>query len=641
MAYQEKEPLIKRLDSFKALEDKSLNSRVSYFKRRKEEINSLYERLHQTFGPFSAQAEGALLALFFIGQEENVFQEWENAPPEKFKKLIEILIEIDAFFEQFGGIVGYQLKILELKEEESIEDLKGLFPPEGFDLFKDRAKTLDYAENGLKHLEKTVEIYPVGGLGDRLKLKDLKTGNPLPVSMLSFMGYTLLEGLFRNLKGRETLYKKRLGSKVCVPVILMTSYENNNREYIEKCLEDHNYFGRGKENIHVLTQPSVPVVSTTGEWSMKGLLELNLKPGGHGVIWRLMQQSGLLGHLIKEGKTLAILRQINNPLGGLDCNLLALVGYGEAHRKAFGFLSCPRRVGSAEGMLVVKEGEKGLCLTNIEYTDFDRWNIEDEPEEKGSPFSKFPSNTNILFANLSKLEEVIETCPLPGLTINFKTKEPFINTLGKKTEKTGGRLEAMMQNIADGLWSKSKKELASFVLFNPRELTLSVTKKKFEGGNEEETPVGAFKALQSVFKMVLERFCHMKIPQKEKLYLDLSPSLGPIFEEVSHHIQGGEIHAGSELVLDGEEIYISNLNLSGRLKIKLEKGALCKLKNVSIRTPLLEKAPHFSGSSEPFNGVEIIVHSGGEYILEEASLEGAQKIEIFSSGQQKGKMPSC
>ena len=45
----------------------------------------------------------------------------------------------------------------------------------------------------------------------------------------------------------------------------------------------------------------------------------------------------------------------SNPLAGTDTTLLALSGTGYADSKCFGFASCERRAGAAEGVNVLME----------------------------------------------------------------------------------------------------------------------------------------------------------------------------------------------------------------------------------------------------------------------------------------------
>jgi hypothetical protein len=80
---------------------------------------------------------------------------------------------------------------------------------------------------------------------------------------------------------------------------------------------------------------------------------------------------------------------------GTDTTLLALAGKGHSRGKAFGFMSCERTVGASEGVNVLQErrrwvpdasGHGGVwrysyCITNVEYTEFERLGITDTAQE--------------------------------------------------------------------------------------------------------------------------------------------------------------------------------------------------------------------------------------------------------------------
>ncbi len=97
----------------------------------------------------------------------------------------------------------------------------------------------------------------------------------------------------------------------------------------------------------------------------------------------------------------------SNPLAGTDSTLLALAGTGYSDMRAFGFACCERAVGAAEGINVLLErklvGPEGpeyiYNVTNLEYTEFEKYRFADECEE-GSEFSRFPANTNVLYISL-------------------------------------------------------------------------------------------------------------------------------------------------------------------------------------------------------------------------------------------------
>jgi hypothetical protein len=75
--------------------------------------------------------------------------------------------------------------------------------------------------------------------------------------------------------------------------------------------------------------------------------------------------------LQQQGRLAALIRQISNPMAGVDTTLLALAGTGFSSRKAFGFMSCERVVGAAEGMNVLQVGDpERLCQSWLQVCSF-------------------------------------------------------------------------------------------------------------------------------------------------------------------------------------------------------------------------------------------------------------------------------
>jgi hypothetical protein len=58
-----------------------------------------------------------------------------------------------------------------------------------------------------------------------------------------------------------------------------------------------------------------------------------------------------------QGREAAIVRQISNPMAGVDTTLLSLSGVGASRKASFGFMSCDRHVGAAEGVNVLQENK--------------------------------------------------------------------------------------------------------------------------------------------------------------------------------------------------------------------------------------------------------------------------------------------
>eukprot|EP00958_Prasinococcus_capsulatus_P022229 scaffold3118_cov377-Prasinococcus_capsulatus_cf.AAC.1 len=431
---------------------------------------------------------------------------------------MQVLLQMEEFYDNIGGVLGYQVEALtrianfqglECENEDEgcvVEDDGPDAPwtehhvPQGLDLVRDDgSKTQEAVLSGIRAVPHLAEIYPLGGAGDRLGLVDEVTGESLPVAMLPYAGRTLLEGMLRDLQAREYLHWQLFGEQHVIPVAVMTSDAKGNAERVREILEELSWYGRGEESFRLFKQPMVPVVSAAdAQWVTSGRCHLVLKPGGHGVIWKLAQDKGVLSWLINEyGRKAAVVRQISNPLAATNTTMLSLTGIGWQSRKPFGFASCERKVGAAEGVNVMVEKYVGSGIykygaSNIEYTEFDKLGIVEQASDDGNgeaQLSKFPANTNVLYVDLEAVDEAISTNPdaaFPGLTLNLKKDVKFVDCNGQAQAVRGGRLESTMQNIADELMEVSDTRLSAerhasfgpFVVFNKRRHVTSSAKRK-------------------------------------------------------------------------------------------------------------------------------------------------------------------
>lgn len=534
-----------------------------------------------------------------LGQGPVIFANWQQIkdPKAALNQLVEVLYDTERFYDYMGGIPGYHVKTLQLihdqlaKQAES--DPAKILPPPATDVRTPNPFVNQLIVEGIQSIGTMCEFYAVGGAGDRLQLIDEKTNMPLPVARLEFAGYTLLEQLIRDLEAREYLHYKLTGKQHYTPVVLMTSNEKNNDAHIASICEERGYFGRPKTSIFRLLQPLAPVLTVEGTWAVSAPCELVLKPGGHGVIWKLADQYGAFDWLQKQQRAYCLVRQINNPLAGLDYNLLVLAGYGYTSKKAFGFESIPRLPNMSEGMNVLKEvqanGNVNCCISNLEYTEFAKKKQHDPEFAKIADSLDFPANTNILFADLGQVKKATKELPVPGFLVNMKHP---VDTLkqGQKVTMPGARLESTMQNIADVITTQYKmplekeqlKSLDTFVLLNERTKTMSVTKKASDGKSIVETPEGCFYDLMQQNMALLKEVCQFEVPLKNspEEYLKQGPNalfiyhpaLGPLYSVIGQKISKGKLHENAELQIEAAEVSIKNLDLDGSLLIVAENA---------------------------------------------------------------------
>ena len=624
-------------------------------------------------------------SLLAIGQGERIFQIDPQDQASREADLQELLDDLEAvehFYSSIGGIVGYHLRMLELLSGSSVKEGSSsrYYPAEGIDISSDTSDVRASVRQGLEHMKEMAEIYPVGGAADRLRLQDERTGAPLPAACLPFLGKTLLEGVMVDLQAREYLYYKVRGEQLTTPVAMMTSKEKDNHRHVLSICEESSWFGRAQESFRFFCQPSVPAVNKSGEWCLQKSLKLILKPGGHGAIWRLAQEKGVFDWFFSQGRSKVLVRQINNPVAGTDYGILAFTGVGCAQNKIFGFASCPRQIKTSEGVNVVVETptESGYdyVLTNIEYCDFKRFGIVDQPERAGSLYSQFSSNTNLLFADLKAIQAALKKCPIPGILVNLK-KMTYHTGTGQKKEEEIARLESTMQNIADFFVQEFKDplekgergQLQTYLTYNKRRKTISTAKRAFTlGSSLVETPEGCFLDILNNGRELLLQ-CLMQVPEENDSSLFFTrgpsfiflyhPALGPLYNVIAQKIRGGTLFSGSELQLHIAELDCEALDLQGSLLIHADavmghvnsKGLLtysersgkCTLNNVTIRNKGIDfEMPNVYWKNEIARqeSCHIILRGSSEFYAENLTFTGDFFIEVEDgtrvTARQKG-----
>ncbi len=533
-----------------------------------------------------AQEQYVFLQFLSLGQGKVVFDGYDTLTQKEqaVDALFSVLKTVDQFYMSLGGIVGYHVKVLELMQEQISPTAcaKRFFPPPYRDIRVENREIRRKIIEGIKAHEDLAELYAIGGAGDRLDLHHETTGLALPAARLPFLGKTLLHMLMEDLQAREWLFYKLYHKSIVTPIVLMTSEEKNNDHEIEAILQEADWFQRPQSSFLRIVQPQTPVITNDGKWAISKPLELLEKPGGHGVIWKLIQEKGGFDWLAQQKRKYLLVKQINNVLAGLDYGQLVPIGIGVSEKKAFGFGSCNRKPGASEGVNVlqeVKENERYLnTITNIEYTEFAKHSASIEKE--------LPANTNILFANIEEVQKAQKRLPIPGMLVNMKHNVTVWEN-GKHVVKRGARLESTMQNVADSITDEASVSFAvtqqepskTFVTLNDREKTISVTKKSYDGTSIFETPQGAFYDLVKENIRLLNQ-CKVQTPvySSSEEYLRTGPhplfvyhpALGPLYSVIQQKIRGGSLTAESELRLHIAEVDFEDVHVDGSLIVYAE-----------------------------------------------------------------------
>lgn len=614
---EELSPLVEKLCG-----ENDLNQKVFHLLSWPSVSKKLQESKRKEASKISLNLFVVYLSLLAIGEEDKI----------KEVSLLTPLCKVETFYEKIGGLVGYHVKALTiLASQNEPEGSLCYETPHFFSLSSKK-----YVIEGIKSLPYLGEIHLVGGLGDRLKLMN-DQGEALPAALLPFLGKSLLEVLIRDLVAREYLYYKIFKKRIKIPLALMTSLEEENERYIKSLLKKNNWYGRGSQNFSLFSQILVPVIDSEGQFVFKSNGDCLLHPGGHGAIWKAAEEEGIYEWFKALSKKAFLIRQINNPIAGLDGGLIAFAGCGIENKKTIGIASCERVAHAAEGILLNIKKENLWTTLNIEYTDFQKYSIQDVPDEKG--FSAFSTNTNILFVNLEKIEDLVKKNPLPECLLNMKSKIDG---------KLVGRLECMMQNITHFLKSSKKEDLQTFVTFNARSKTISTTKKAFEREKSLlETPEGAFFDLLKENKSLLEK-CSFILPPMSTTqeYIEEGPSfvflyhpaLGPFYDIIAQKIKGGKLSDHSELNLEISELFLENLSLQGSLFIEAKSicdknPGFCFLKNIRVENKGIKRSKkniYWKNEIEREEWCHIILEDNAEFIAENVVFKGNMVIHVPS-----------
>jgi hypothetical protein len=346
-----------------------------------------------------------------------------------------------------------------------------------------------------------------------------------------------------------------------------------------------------------------------------------------------------------------LVRQINNPAAGLDYGLLAFSGMGWLQNKQFGFASCPRKIGSAEGINVLVEKNNDIVLTNIEYCDFAKANIPDQPIRSGEPYSQFSSNTNILFAHLPSLARKVRQCPFPGLLVNWK----------ENGDQRIGRLESTMQNIADAFMEPKEESVYpkhTYITYNQRQKTISTAKRAYiEGKILTETPEACFyermqeaRALLQMLSFNVPAACSLEayLQSGPDLSFFYHPALGPLYAIIRQKMRGGSMGLGSHMELEIADVDIENIHLKGALTVRAHRvmGLLNRsgrliynqsvtgraiLRNVRIANAGVDwdqSRPFWKGAYQYKEQLSILLEGFSELVATDVTLTGNHVIVV-------------
>lgn len=528
-----------------------------------------------------SDADQALISMLLEAGQVQLFQNWDppgTADSQK-RAFLDALHKVNAAYP--GGLTGYisNARTLLAEASEGGNPFEGFVPhhPNTVDLTAFDEQYDHYEAIGRKQFEKTGIVLVAGGLGERLGYNGIKLD--IPVEVIETTPY--LKHYASCLKAMEA----RMEKPRSVPFIIMVSQDTGPKTL--EALELNEYFGLQKEQVHVLQQELVPAIADNdGALALDETYKLILKPHGHGDIHMLLHTSGLAAKLEEEGIEHLLFIQDTN--GQVFNAMPAALGVSVEQEFDFNSIAVNRVPGEAVGGLAKLVREDKELTLNVEYNQLDpllRATVSPEgdvPNEQG--FSMFPGNINVLVVRMASYVKILEASQ--GIIAEFVN--PKYTDESKTAFKKPTRLETMMQDLPKLFGPDEKVGVSIFA----REWSFSANKnniadaaaKHQEGGPPESGATAESDFYRAGRSRLLAAGANIEESAQE-LILDvpfvrgpkvlLRPSFALTLAEVRAKVEGVSLSDESTLLLDGKDIVLKNVELSGSsaLVIKACEGA--------------------------------------------------------------------
>lgn len=582
----------------------------------------------ETHPYLTSQKKFFSLCLSLIGQP-HIASQLEN------KSVLSYLEALEENFSELGGLVGYQYSVRQLIEEgdKGVEEDVALTLPKGELMEQEDERVRTLVLKAIEAQASFCELFPIGGAADRL---NHQAGACLAGASFVFFGKTLLLRLIEDVQSREYLHFKLFNKQMVTPLFFMVSEHRAHAQQIQDQFEKAHHFARPPETITLGLQPLVPLFDEEGVWQLTEEAAIATRPGGHGMLWRVATKKEWFTKQAQAGKQKLLVRQINNPVANTDFTLLAFQGLGLEKKAKFGIAGCARDPLAKEGVCVVKQGEQGCYLTNIEYC---------EKAVKALSYGSFAlANTNILFADLKALSEACKANPLPGKILNFRTDA--------SGDKKVARLETMMQNISEQFTFSLEEASPIFLSCTPRLKTISCTKKLPQKGEPWalETPSRALRDMMQTSRALLEQHCLSQLPSISgdlNFLFTYHPALGPLYSVIGQKIRKLTLAKHSEVKLEIADLMLEEVEVAGSLHIEAtqvmgdkdgqghltysHKTGQCALKKVKIVNQGLDfsdQAMLWEGKRDLVEALEIILEGHSQFVAESVTFKGGRRFIV-------------
>ena len=579
------------------------------------------------------ESHQSLISTLMNEGQAPLFEHWD--PPgvatEEKNSFLETLAKVDQSYP--AGLSGYiqNARNLLATAQRGENPFEGFtpYPPHTVDLTKFDAAYDHFEAVGQTHFDRCGVVLVAGGLGERLGYSGIKLDIPVEV----VENTTYLRHYAQCLLAMEA----RMPNPRPVPFIIMVSQDTGPKTL--QTLKKNHYFGLKKEQVHLLWQELVPALSdNNASLALEAPYHLQLKPHGHGDIHMLLHSSGLAERLHQEGIEHLLFIQDTN--GQVFNAFPAALGVSIEKGFDFNSIAVNRIPGEAVGGLArLVKADRELTL-NVEYNQLDpmlRATVSPEgdlPNEDG--FSMFPGNINVLIIRMESYVRILKKSQ--GIIAEFVN--PKYADDARTQFKKPTRLETMMQDLPKLFGAEEKVGVSIFNrkwCFSPNKNRVEDAAAKHASGAPPESAATAesdfylagrlrLLAAEAQITEAPELLC-LGVPLIPGPRVLLKPSFAMTLAEVREKVNSCSLSDEATLVLDGSEIFIESLTLSGTsaLIVRACPGARVIIrghfKNAGFqRVDLEEDAPEYlqmRGYRLKECGVEYVeFNQPGEYILQ-------------------------
>eukprot|EP00898_Chlorokybus_atmophyticus_P004496 jgi/Chlat1/5047/Chrsp33S05056 len=562
--------------------------------------------------------EVKLVDILLNEQQAHLFEHWSPAGENDNDKhrFLEQVAKLEANY--VGGVGKYISNARELlaASREGKNPFDGYTPkvPEGENLTYGDEQFQQLEDIGLPEARDAAFVLVAGGLGERLGYSGIK------IALLSetITEKPFLQQYIESILALEKASNKAAGgSPKHIPLAIMTSDDTHARTTI--LLESHNYFGMDKSNLSVVKQEKVACLADNDAHialDPKDPYEIQTKPHGHGDVHALLHQSGLLDKWMSEKRKWVVFFQDTNAL--VFRAIPSALGVSKSRGFEVNSLAVPRRAKESIGAITELTHTDGSKITiNVEYNQLDpllraTTFPDGDVNDPKTGFSPFPGNINQLVFALEPYAHTLDKTK--GLITEFVN--PKYADSSKTKFKSSTRLECMMQDYPKSLGPEAKvgfTVLDVWVAYSPvKNNPADAAAKASSNQATHSATSGEMDQYAANSKILAMAGASIDAPKKAtyngievEVYprILLSPDFGITFKDIKSKVVGGskvKVSQKSVLVIEGEDIYLEDMNVDGALILKAAPGAKVHVAGLNVSNGSFEFVPvDFNDESQP------------------------------------------